>query len=140
MERNNFNKVYLNIINEAKFKSKKWKYFDTFKDVEEYIKEKHVIERYPKRYKERLGKFLEISFILNKLVDEFLVRNLFIEEIKRKDHLQGFTVHLLKSDIWISGMIQNDIDESKYRVYLSTFLPPEDTKFNRYDIRFDLDI
>ena len=140
MERNNFNKVYLNILNEAKLKSKKWKYFNIFKDVEEYINEKHIIKRYSNRYGEISEDLNEIKIIFHSIIDEFLVRNSFIKEIKRKDHLQGFTVHLLKSDIWISGMIQNDIDESKYRVYLSTFLPPEDTTFNRYDIRFDLDI
>jgi hypothetical protein len=39
--------------------------------------------------------------------------------------------------MWLSGMIQNDIEDDEKRIYFSTFLP-EEPSFNKYDIKLDL--
>jgi hypothetical protein len=39
--------------------------------------------------------------------------------------------------MWLSGMIQNDIDDGEKRIYFSTFLPKDPT-INKHDIKLDL--
>jgi hypothetical protein len=39
--------------------------------------------------------------------------------------------------MWLSGIIQNDLEDDKKRIYFSTFLPEEPTS-NKHDIKLDL--
>jgi len=39
--------------------------------------------------------------------------------------------------MWLSGILQNDIEDDKKRIYFSTSLPEEPT-FNKHDIKLNL--
>ena len=39
--------------------------------------------------------------------------------------------------MWLSGILQNDLEDCEKRIYFSTFLP-EEPKFNKHDIKLDL--
>ena len=71
------------------------------------------------------------------IIFKFIELDLWSKCLKKDPYQRGFTVHLTISNMWLSGMIQNDIEDGEKRIYFSTFLPEEPT-FNKHDFKLDL--
>lgn len=48
--------------------------------------------------------------------------------------------HLTKTNLWSAFILQNDFEESKHRIYFSTFLPNENTRIHSNIFKFEIPI
>lgn len=132
-----FDQVYQLIISEAKFESKKWIEKETIKDVQVFENYLHLKNRLKERYKIEIYDWFMWNLIKRTIISKFIELNSWAKCSKKDPYQQGFTIHLTTSNMWLSGIIQNDLEDGKKRIYFSTFLP-EKPKFNKYDIKLDI--
>lgn len=135
----NFNKIYNEIINETKFSSKKWIFINIFEDVEIYEYLSHLSDRLCERYKIELSTWKRWSIIKNQIILQLIDVGLWSKCSKKTPYQKGWTCHLTESNMWLSGIIQNDIEDKVQRIYFSTFLP-EKPRYNPADYYFELPI
>ena len=107
----------------------KWKYDITINEVEIYENYEHLKERLKSRYDYELSTWIYWNVIKNQIILNFLENNYWSKCSSKQPYQKMFTVHLTESNIWISGTIQNDLEDKVKRIYFSTFLPKEPKKF-----------
>ena len=134
---NKFDSLYCSIISEAQFTNKKWIKKESIKDIQIFENYLHLKNRLKERYKIDLSTWCRWLIIKTQITNKFIELDLWSKCSKKDSYQQGFTIHLTFSNMWLSGTIQNDIDDGKKRIYFSTFLP-EKPKFNKYDIKLDI--
>ena len=134
---NKFNRIYQSIISEAKFEDKKWIKKETIKDIQVFESYLHLKNRLKERYKIEFDDWASWNFIKTQITNKFIELDLWTKCSKKDPYQRGFTIHLTTSNMWLSGIIQNDLEDGKKRIYFSTFLP-EKPKFNKYDIKLDI--
>ena len=134
---NKFNRIYQSIISEAKFEDKKWIEKETIKDIQVFESYLHLKNRLKERYKIEFDDWASWNFIKTQITNKFIELDLWTKCSKKDPYQRGFTIHLTTSNMWLSGIIQNDLEDDKKRIYFSTFLP-EKPKFNKYDIKLDI--
>ena len=134
---NKFDQIYQSIISETKFGSKKWIEKGTIKEIPVFENYLHLKDRLKERYKIEFDIWVPWNFIKLQITNKFIELDLWSKCSKKDPYQRGFTIHLTISNMWLSGIIQNDIEDGEKRIYFSTFLPEEPT-FNKYDIKLDL--
>ena len=134
---NKFNRIYQSIISEAKFEDKKWIEKETIKDIQVFESYLHLKNRLKERYKIEFDDWASWNFIKTQITNKFIELDLWTKCSKKDPYQRGFSIHLTTSNMWLSGIIQNDLEDDKKRIYFSTFLP-EKPKFNKYDIKLDI--
>ena len=134
---NKFNRIYQSIISEAKFEDKKWIEKETIKDIQVFESYLHLKNRLKERYKIEFDDWASWNFIKTQITNKFIELDLWTKCSKKDPYQRGFTIHLTTSNMWLSVIIQNDLEDDKKRIYFSTFLP-EKPKFNKYDIKLDI--
>ena len=134
---NKFNRIYQSIISEAKFEDKKWIEKEIIKDIQVFESYLHLKNRLKERYKIEFNDWASWNFIKTQITNKFIELDLWTKCSKKDPYQRGFTIHLTTSNMWLSGIIQNDLEDGKKRIYFSTFLP-EKPKFNKYDIKLDI--
>ena len=134
---NKFNRIYQSIISEAKFEDKKWIEKEIIKDIQVFESYLHLKNRLKERYKIEFDDWASWNFIKTQITNKFIELDLLTKCSKKDPYQRGFTIHLTTSKMWLSGIIQNDLEDGKKRIYFSTFLP-EKPKFNKYDIKLDI--
>ena len=134
---NKFDKVYQSIISEAKFEDKKWIEKETIKDIQVFENHLHLKNRLKERYKINFESWATWNFIKTQITNKFIELDLWAKCSKKDPYQRGFTLHLTTSNIWLSGIIQNDREDGKKRIYFSTFLPKK-PKLNEHDIKLDI--
>ena len=71
------------------------------------------------------------------IIASYIEKDLWSKCSKKDPYQRGFTIYLTISNMWLSGILQNDLEDGKKCIYFSTFLPEEPT-FNKYDIKLNL--
>ena len=132
-----FEAVYYSIINEERFKSSKWKIDGVIEGIEVIENKLHLAERLKVRYDIKFEYWIEWKLIKKMIILNFIKYDLWSKCSKKVPYQKGFTVHLTVSNMWLSGVLQNDLDNKMKRIYFSTFLPEEPTH-NPHDIKLDL--
>ena len=132
-----FDQVYQSIIYEAKFESKKWIEKEIIDDIQVFENYLHLKNQLKERYEIEIEDWFMWSLIKHTIIFKFIELDLWSKCSKKDSYQQGFTIHLTFSNMWLSGIIQNDLEDGKKRIYFSTFLP-EKPKFNKYDIKLNL--
>lgn len=139
---NKFINSYLSIIFEERFSDKKWKFDSIYNDFEIYFNFDHVKSRLKSRYGEE-DIFTVILFLFH-IIDYVIENKVFEKEkfnkSKKYGLIQGFTFYGSVSDVWICGVLQNDILEKKKRLYCSTLLDPTEHEHRDSDIQIRIDI
>ena len=133
----NFDNLYYSIISEALFTNKKWIKKESIKDIQIFENFLHLQERLKARYKVELSTWRRWLIIKTQIINKFIELDLWSKCSKKDPYQRGFTVHLTISNMWLSGIIQNDIEDGEKRIYFSTFLPEEPTS-NKHDIKLDI--
>ena len=134
---NKFDSLYCSIISEAQFTNKKWIKKESIKDIQIFENYLHLKNRLKERYKIDLSTWCRWLIIKTQITNKFIELDLWSKCSKKDSYQQGFTIHLTFSNMWLSGIIQNDLEDGKKRICFSTFLP-EKPKFNKYDIKLNL--
>ena len=132
-----FTNAYLEIIFESQFKNKKWVKRTSFGEIEIFENQPHLKERLFKRYGIDEEKWVYWFIIKTQIIKHLMKIDSWSKCSKKNPYQKGFTIHLTTSNMWLSGILQNDLDDKIQRIYFSTFLP-EDPHFNSHDIHFDL--
>lgn len=99
----------------------------------------HLKERLKIRYSEDFDTWTEWTIFKNQIIKYLIDKNIWIKCSKKNPYQKGFTVYLTVSNMWLSGILQNDLEDSEKRIYFSTFLP-EKPHFNPADYYFELEI
>ena len=134
---NKFDSLYCSIISEAQFTNKKWIRKESINEIKVFENFIHLQERLKERYKVDLSTWRRWLIIKTQIINKFIELDLWTKCSKKDPYQRGFTIHLTTSNMWLSGTIQNDLEDGKKRIYFSTFLP-EKPKFNKYDIKLDI--
>lgn len=134
---NKFIQTYNSIILEESFKNKKWIEKGSYKDISIFENEKHLKERLKSRYEIEYDDWMAWNYIKSQIIKHLIEIEAWLKCSKKNPYQKGFTVHLTTSNMWLSGILQNDIDDKVQKIYFSTFLP-EDPRFNHHDLIFDL--
>ena len=132
-----FNQVYQSIISEAKFGNKKWREKETIKEIQVFENYLHLKDRLKERYKIEFDDWIMWNLFKHTIIFKFIELNSWSKCSKKEPYQRGFTVHLTISNMWLSGIIQNDLEDKVKRIYFSTFLPEEPTS-NKHDIKLDI--
>ena len=132
-------KHILKLLMKKNFLGKKWIFDKIFDDIEIYEKLKHLRERLESRYKIKLSLWERWTLIKTQIIILLKDNNCWEKCLKKNPYQKSFTIHLTDSNIYVSGIIQNDLDESCQRIYFSTFLP-KDPSINPNDLKFDLSL
>ena len=125
-----FTDIYFQIINESHFKNKKWLKTENISSIQIFENYDHLEERLFERYHLNIKKWLYWLIIKTQITNKFIELDLWSKCSKKDPYQRGFTIHLTTSNMWLSGIIQNDLEDGKKRIYFSTFLP-EKPKFNK---------
>lgn len=134
---NKFDSLYCSIISEAQFTNKKWIRKESINEIKVFENFIHLQERLKERYKVDLSTWYRWLIIKTQITNKFIELDLWSKCSKKDPYQRGFTIHLTTSNMWLSGTLQNDLEDGKKRIYFSTFLP-EKPKFNKYDIKLDI--
>jgi hypothetical protein len=134
---NKFDQVYQSIISEAKFGNKKWREKERIEDIQVFENYLHLKDRLKERYKIEFDDWIMWNLFKYTIIFKFIEFDLWSKCSKKDPYQRGFTVHLTISNMWLSGIIQNDIEDGEKRIYFSTFLP-EEPIFNKHDIKLDI--
>ena len=134
---NKFDSLYCSIISEAQFTNKKWIRKESINEIKVFENFIHLQERLKERYKVDLSTWRRWLIIKTQIINKFIELDLWTKCSKKDPYQRGFTIHLTFSNMWLSGILQNDLEDGKKRIYFSTFLP-EKPKFNKYDIKLDI--
>lgn len=132
-----FTDIYIQIINESQFKNKKWLKTEKISSIQIFENYDHLEERLFERYRLNIKEWLYWLIIKTQITNKFIELDLWTKCSKKDPYQRGFTIHLTASNMWLSGIIQNDLEDDEKRIYFSTFLP-EKPKFNKYDIKLNL--
>ena len=132
-----FTDIYFQIINESHFKNKKWLKTENISSIQIFENYDHLEERLFERYSLHIKEWLYWLIIKTQITNKFIELDLWSKCSKKDPYQRGFTVHLTISNMWLSGILQNDIEDGEKRIYFSTFLP-EEPAFNKHDIKLDL--
>ena len=132
-----FEQTYQSIISEAKFESKKWIEKNSIKEILVFENYLHLKERLKERYKIEFDDWIMWNLFKHNIVFKFIELDLWHNCSKKSPYQRGFTIYLTISNMWLSGIIQNDLEDKVKRIYFSTFLPEEPT-FNKHDIKLDI--
>ena len=114
---NKFDQVYQSIISEAKFEDKKWIEKETIKDIQVFESYLHLKNRLKERYKIEFDDWASWNFIKTQITNKFIELDLWTKCSKKDPYQRGFTIHLTTSNMWLSGIIQNDLEDGK-KTYL----------------------
>ena len=136
---NKFDSLYCSIISEAQFTNKKWIRKESINEIKVFENFIHLQERLKERYKVDLSTWRRWLIIKTQITNKFIELDLWTKCSKKDPYQRGFTIHLTTSNMWLSGIIQNDLEDDEKRIYFSTFLP-EKPKFNKHDIKLDIDL
>ena len=134
---NKFDSLYCSIISEAQFTNKKWIRKESINEIKVFENFIHLQERLKERYKVDLSTWRRWLIIKTQIINKLIKLNSWAKCSKKDSYQRGFTIHLTTSNMWLSGILQNDLEDGKKRIYFSTFLP-EKPKFNKYDIKLDI--
>ena len=134
---NKFDSLYCSIISEAQFTNKKWIRKESINEIKVFENFIHLQERLKERYKVDLSTWRRWLIIKTQIINKFIELDSWAKCSKKDPYQRGFTIHLTTSNMWLSGTLQNDLEDGKKRIYFSTFLP-EKPKFNKYDIKLDI--
>lgn len=134
---NKFDSLYCSIISEAQFTNKKWIRKESINEIKVFENFIHLQERLKERYKVDLSTWRRWLIIKTQITNKFIELDLWSKCSKKDPYQRGFTIHLTTSNMWLSGTLQNDLEDGKKCIYFSTFLP-EKPKFNKYDIKLDI--
>ena len=134
---NKFDSLYCSIISEAQFTNKKWIRKESINEIKVFENFIHLQERLKERYKVDLSTWRRWLIIKTQIINKLIKFNSWAKCSKKDPYQRGFTIHLTTSNMWLSGTLQNDLEDGKKRIYFSTFLP-EKPKFNKYDIKLDI--
>ena len=130
-------KVYEKLISESAFKNKKWHFDKTLKDIQIFENYTHLRERLKIRYSKDISDWIYWSILKTQIINKFLELGSWSKCSKKNPYQRGFTISLTFSKIWLSGILQNDLEDKVKRIYFSTFLPEKPT-FNKNDIYLEL--
>ena len=128
------------IISEAKFKNSKWKFDKIINNVEIYENIVHLQERLTERYQKDLYEWLFWKTIKRQMIDYINNNNIWKLCSKHNKHQKMCVCHLTKTNLWSAFILQNDFEESKHRIYFSTFLPNENTRIHSNIFKFEIPI
>ena len=131
--------IYNKLISESKFKSKKWFYTGTSKGIAIFENVEHLSDWLKLRYEIEYKEWEKWTLIKKIIIASYIEKDLWSKCSKKDPYQRGFTIHLTISNMWLSGIIQNDLEDDEKRIYFSTFLP-EKPKFNKHDIKLDIDL
>ncbi len=137
---NSLFKIYFKIINEAKFKNSKWKFDKVVNNVEIYENIVHLQERLTERYQKNIYEWFAWKTIKRQITDYININNIWKLCSKHNNYQKMCVCHLTKTDLWSAFIIQNDLEESKQRIYFSTFLPNENTRIHSNVLKFEIPI
>lgn len=132
-----FKNIYYKIICESNFKNKKWVKTEDILDIQIFENYNHLKERLFERYHINFKHWLYWNILKTQIVNSFIGLNAWTNCSSKFPYQKGFTIHLTVSNMWLSGILQNDLEDDCKRIYFSTFLPEEPT-FNKHDIKFDI--
>ena len=132
--------TYFKIISEAKFKNSKWKFDKIINNVEIYENIVHLQERLTERYQKDLYEWLFWKTIKRQIIDYINNNNIWKLCSKHNKHQKMCVCHLTKTNLWSASILQNDFEESKHRIYFSTFLPNENTRIHSNIFKFEIPI
>ena len=132
-----FEQTYQSIISEAKFGSKKWIEKESIKEILVFENYLHLKDRLKERYKIEFDDWIMWNLFKNTIVFKFIGINAWANCSGKPPYQKGFTIYLTVSNMWLSGILQNDLEDDCKRIYFSTFLP-EEPKFNKHDIKLDI--
>ena len=132
---NLFDKIYKQILLEARLMDQKWVQMNTFSNVEKFYSKEHVDLRIEQRYSDKEIDALQVEILLNRFI-RMALRDGIWSKIQKE--FQGFTFHATKRNIWISGQLQADSEDGVRRIYIATLLPPDDPQPYKGDYRLDL--
>ena len=135
---NKFIETYLEIIEEGRFKNKKWKLDKVYKDVEILENYEHLKERLIERYKIEYASWISWKNIKQSIIDHLLKIKAWKYCKGKNNYQRMFSVHLTTSDMWCGFIIHNDVEEKMKRIYFTTFLPSEEVMIHPHVNRFDL--
>ena len=136
---NKFDSLYCSIISEAQFTNKKWIKKESINEIKVFENFIHLQERLKERYKVDLSTWRRWLIIKTQIINKFIELDLWAKCSKKDPYQRGFTIHLTTSNMWLSGILQNDIEDDEKRIYFSTFLP-EKPKFNKHDIKLNINL
>ena len=114
---NKFDSLYCSIISEAQFTNKKWIKKESIKDIQIFENYLHLKNRLKERYKIDLSTWCRWLIIKTQITNKFIELDLWSKCSKKDSYQQGFTIHLTFSNMWLSGIIQNDLEDGK-KTYL----------------------
>lgn len=137
---NNLFETYFKIISEAKFKNSKWKFDWQYSNVEIYQNIVHLQERLHERYQKDIYEWFAWNTVKIQIINYINNNNIWKLCSKHNKHQKMCVCHLTKTDLWSAFIIQNDLEESKQRIYFSTFLPNENTKIHSNVFKFEIPI
>lgn len=132
--------TYFKIISEAKFKNSKWKFDKIINNVEIYENIVHLQERLTERYQKDLYEWLFWKTIKRQIIDYINNNNIWKLCSKHNKHQKMCVCHLTKTNLLSAFILQNDFEESKHRIYFSTFLPNENTRIHSNIFKFEIPI
>ena len=131
---------YFKIISEAKLKNSKWKFDKIINNVEIYENIVHLQEHLTERYQKDLYEWLFWKTIKRQIIDYINNNNIWKLCSKHNKHQKMCVCHLTKTNLWSAFILQNDFEESKHRIYFSTFLPNENTRIHSNIFKFEIPI
>ena len=137
---NNLFETYFKIINEAKFKNSKWKFDWQHNYVEIYQNIDHLQERLAERYQKDIYEWSFWNAAKIQITDYINNNNIWKLCSKHNKHQKMCVCHLTKTNLWSAFILQNDLEESKHRIYFSTFLPNENTRIHSNIFKFEIPI
>lgn len=110
---NNFDSLYCSIISEAQFTNKKWIRKESINEIKVFENFIHLQERLEERYKVDLSTWRRWLIIKTQITNKFIELDLWTKCSKKDPYKRGFTIHLTTSNMWLSGTLQNDLEDGK---------------------------
>lgn len=129
---NKFNKIYLDILNEAKYDTDYWMRITTYKGVEIYIRrDRHLFNRINERYVKT--SISNIKLIIQKFIKEENKKgkdSVFNKDLTTNPEIP-YTLHGILSNVYVSGRFK--ANAGIWRCYIATVLPNEGMHHNKSD-------
>lgn len=90
--------IYNKIISESKFKSKKWIYTGTSKDVAIFENVEHLSDRLKLRYEIEYKEWAKWTLIKKIIIASYIEKDLWSKCSKKDPYQRGFTIYLTISN------------------------------------------
>lgn len=118
---NKFDSLYCSIISEAQFTNKKCIRKESINEIKVFENFIHLQERLKERYKVDLSTWRRWLIIKTQITNKFIELDLWSKCSKKDPYQRGFTIHLTTSNMWLSGTLQNDLEDGK-KTYLLLYI------------------